>query len=148
MPILHLQAEIVMKKLYLLLLTAGLALPALAQRPKTAAPVVKRPLTHQVYDHWKTIDEPSLSPDGTWAAYGINPQEGDGKLLLHQLKTNRVDSVPRGYQARLSEDATYAVFKIKPKLEETKTAKRKKKKPKTAWGFTPWPRASLPKSPR
>jgi dipeptidyl aminopeptidase/acylaminoacyl peptidase len=109
------------------LLACWLALPAQGQKKKPA-PVPKKPLTHDVYDRWKVVDEPQLANDGSWAAYAINPQEGDGKLLLQNLKTPRLDSVPRGYGARLTEDATHAIFKIKPKLEETKAAKRKKKK--------------------
>ncbi len=109
------------------LLLCLIALPMLGQKKKPA-PIIKKMLTHSVYNDWKLVDEPQLSTNGQWAVYAINPQEGDGKLLIQHLKSPRLDSVPRGYAARLTENESHAVFKIKPRLEDTKAAKRKKKK--------------------
>ncbi|MFT6828676.1 MAG: hypothetical protein ACJAZV_001969, partial [Roseivirga sp.] len=36
----------------------------------------KKPLTHDVYDDWKSIQSTNISNDGNWAAYAINPQAG------------------------------------------------------------------------
>lgn len=47
----------------------------------------KRPLTHRDYDTWRTIQSPTLSRDGHYLAYGLFPQEGDGELVVRDLKT-------------------------------------------------------------
>ena len=49
---------------------------ATAQQPAAA----KKPITHDVYDSWKTIQGTKLSRDGVWAAYALTPQDGDGEL--------------------------------------------------------------------
>lgn len=123
-----------MKKYLLLLLLGGLSPALMAQKKakKTAPPpaptVVKKPLTHDVYDFWKDIPERVISNNGQWFGYALNPQEGDGKVVFHNLTTHQADSVARGEGLKLSTDSEFAVFKIKPPLELTKAARRAKKK--------------------
>ena len=38
----------------------------------------KKPLTHADYDGWKSLRSPSITDNGEWIKYDINPQEGDG----------------------------------------------------------------------
>jgi dipeptidyl aminopeptidase/acylaminoacyl peptidase len=123
-----------MKKYLLLLLLGGLSPALIAQKkakksaPPPAPTVVKKPLTHDVYDFWKDIPERVISHNGQWFGYALNPQEGDGKVVFHNLATNQADSVARGEGLKLSTDSEFAVFKIKPQLEATKAARRAKKK--------------------
>lgn len=123
-----------MKKYLLLLFLAGLSGSVIAQKKakKTASPppptVVKKPLTHDVYDFWKDIPERVISNNGQWFGYALNPQEGDGKVVFHNLTTHQADTVARGEGLKLSTDSEFAVFKIKPPLELTKAARRAKKK--------------------
>lgn len=122
-----------MKKYVLLLLLGGLSPMLIAQKkakkPAAEVPtVVKKPLTHDVYDFWKDIPERVISNNGVWFGYALNPQEGDGKVVFHNLNTQQVDSVARGEGLKLSTDSEFAVFKIKPQLSVTKAAKRAKKK--------------------
>jgi hypothetical protein len=63
-----------------LALTAILTFSALAQ---------KRPLTHQDYDSWRSIQSTHLSADGAYLAYALFPQEGDGEFVLRNLKTGK-----------------------------------------------------------
>jgi dipeptidyl aminopeptidase/acylaminoacyl peptidase len=90
---------------------------------------VKKPLTHDVYDGWKSAGERALSNDGKFVVYTINPQEGDGTLYFTNLITQKKDSSQRGYGAVISEDNKYAFFKIKPEYQSVRQAKIKKKKP-------------------
>ena len=100
-----------------------------AKKPAVETPaVVKKPLTHDVYDFWKDIPERVISNNGVWFGYALNPQEGDGKVVFHNLNTQQVDSVARGEGLKLTTDSEFAVFKIKPQLSVTKAAKRAKKK--------------------
>lgn len=89
----------------------------------------KKPLDHSVYDGWKSAGERAITNDGKFAAYTINPQEGDGVLIVKGLESGYSKEVPRGYQARFSEDNRYLIFKIKPYFKDTREARIKKKRP-------------------
>jgi dipeptidyl aminopeptidase/acylaminoacyl peptidase len=89
----------------------------------------KKPLDHNVYDGWKSVGERMISNDGAYSVYAINPQEGDGELIIQHLASQRKKVIPRGYGAVITEDSRYVVFKIKPIFQETRQAKIKKKKP-------------------
>ena len=73
----------------------------------------KKPLTHDVYDGWKSVGERMISNDGNYAVYTINPQEGDGELTIHNLITQTKKTIARGYSAVITQDSRYVVFKIK-----------------------------------
>jgi dienelactone hydrolase len=88
----------------------------------------KKPLTHAVYDGWKSIGERAISNDGKYAVYAINPQEGDGTLTIHDLQTGKKQEAERGYGAIISQDNKYVFYKIKARFAETRQAKIKKKK--------------------
>lgn len=103
--------------LALLLAWAG---PVLAQ---------KKPLDHTVYDGWESIQERLVSNDGRYVAFTVNPQEGDGRLLLMSADGSWKLEVPRGYNASISADSRYAVFRIKPFFKDTRDARVKKKRP-------------------
>ncbi|WP_373331384.1 S9 family peptidase [Salmonirosea aquatica] len=70
-----------------------------------------------------------LSNDGQWVAYEINPQEGDGELVVEAPATGRRLNFSRGYGAQFSADGTYLIAKIKPALEAMRVAKKQKLKP-------------------
>ena len=89
----------------------------------------KRPLDHTVYDNWKSIGERLISNDGKFVVYTVNPQEGDGELVIQNPQTKYKKVIPRGYSAVITEDSKYAVFKIKPFFQDTRQAKIKKKLP-------------------
>ncbi|MEP7238753.1 MAG: hypothetical protein ABI685_12835, partial [Ferruginibacter sp.] len=88
----------------------------------------KKPLTHDVYDGWKSVGERMISNDGQYGVYAINPQEGDGDLIVQNLATKEKKTIARGYGAVITEDSRFVVFKIKPIFQETRQAKIKKKK--------------------
>ncbi|MCZ8023758.1 MAG: prolyl oligopeptidase family serine peptidase [Cyclobacteriaceae bacterium] len=98
-----------------------------SQQKNTKAPV-KHLLTHSVYDSWKEIPYKSISPDGSYAATIINPQDGDGKVVIYNLKRNVQDSIKRAAEFNFSFDSQYAVFKIKPEKQKVKDLRRQKKK--------------------
>lgn len=89
----------------------------------------KKPLDHTVYDSWEAINERLISNDGRWVAYTVNPQEGDGRLVVSDAAGGHQRSIPRGYNATLTEDSRYCIFKIKPLYQQTRTARIQKKRP-------------------
>jgi dipeptidyl aminopeptidase/acylaminoacyl peptidase len=98
------------------------------QKSKTTLPVTKKPLTHEVYDTWKEITYRALTNDGAYAVYTINPQDGDGKVVFHNLKTSAQDSIHRASDITHTWDSRFSVFKIKPQKEVVKELRRLKKK--------------------
>jgi len=111
---------------YSLILVTGLAF---GQKKGTPAPTpIKKSLSHEVYDSWKEINYKALTPDGAYAAFTVNPQDGDGKVIFYNLKNNHQDSVKRAAEIALTYDSRYALFKIRPEQNKVKELRRQKKK--------------------
>ncbi|HVE60310.1 MAG TPA: hypothetical protein VNA26_00725, partial [Chitinophagaceae bacterium] len=90
----------------------------------------KKPLDHTVYDSWQSIGERMISNDGKWVMYTVTPQEGDASLFIQSTDgTSFKKSFPRGYNALITEDNRFVVFKIRPLYKDTRDARIKKKKP-------------------
>lgn len=126
---------------FVVLLSLAAAVPAW-QGPK-------RPLTHDDYDSWRSIQDQQLSPDGKFLAYALFPQEGDGELVARDLATGKEwrhnigarppavppdfsnpDARPRtpGITLRFPAGSRFAVFTTFPAKAETDQAKKQKKK--------------------
>ena len=89
----------------------------------------KKALDHSVYDSWQHIGERMISNDGKWVVYTIDPQEGDNELVIQSADAKYKKSIPRGYNALITEDSRFVIFKIRPFYKDTREAKIKKKKP-------------------
>jgi dipeptidyl aminopeptidase/acylaminoacyl peptidase len=109
-----------MKKL-ILLISAFICISVLlnAQKP---------PLDHSVYDGWKSIGSPSVSADGKWVTYEVNPQQGDGLLYIYNVETGSKDSLVCGSKSAFSPDSRYLVYHTIPSYGDTRAAKKKKLK--------------------
>lgn len=88
----------------------------------------KKPLDHSVYDNWKILQKPIISNDGNWVVYEINPQKGDGFLYLYDRKNEILDSFPRGYNATITPDSKYLVFRVKAQENYVRKLKLNKTK--------------------
>ena len=89
----------------------------------------KPALDHSVYDGWKSVSRATIQDGGDWAAYAVNPQEGDGTLYLYNIRTGKTHTLDRASRPVISADATKAVYRITPPFQETRQAKIDKKKP-------------------
>lgn len=114
----------------------------------------KRPLTHQNYDSWHSIQTPQISRDGKFIAYAFMAQDGDSEVVVRNLSNGAEWRALRGYrppvpppddpainvgeilaaQARLvrpvfTADGRFVVFSIEPTKGEVSKAKKEKKKP-------------------
>lgn len=117
-----------MYRLIITFLLTSITVGQLVAQKKNNTPIAKKPLSHTVYDSWKEIPYKALTPDGNFAAFTLNPQDGDGKLILHNIKTNAQDSVKRASEITLTFDSRFAIFKIKPPQKLVKDLRRQKKK--------------------
>jgi dipeptidyl aminopeptidase/acylaminoacyl peptidase len=112
----------------------------------------KPPLDHSVYDSWKSIISPSVSNNGKWISYIINPQLGDGWLYFFNTETGVRDSVSKGLRATFSPECRYAVYQVAPSFKETRDAKKKKlkedKMPKNSMEIRLLPSSETVKIPR
>ncbi len=99
----------------------------------------KRPLTHDVYDSWRSINSPEISVDGEWILYLDTPQKGDADLVVLNTKNRREyrhtigfsgegTEAEREARAAFSYDSKHVVFLISPSEAEVKESKQKKKK--------------------
>jgi dipeptidyl aminopeptidase/acylaminoacyl peptidase len=88
----------------------------------------KKSLTHSDYDSWKSISGSSITDDGKWINYTINPQQGDGWLYLYDVTASRLDSMERGSGASISPGIKYMVYTIRPRTAEVRQGKVKKLK--------------------
>lgn len=88
----------------------------------------KKPLTHDVYDGWRSVGQRTISNDGRFVMYAVNPQEGDGEVIIQNVESGYKKTIARGYNASFSEDSKYAVLSIKPAFQDIRQAKIKKKK--------------------
>ena len=65
-----------------------------------AAQTQKKALTQADWDRWQTIASPTLSADGKWAAYTLNPRVGDGTFIVRSTSGAAEYKVSVGYTNR------------------------------------------------
>jgi dipeptidyl aminopeptidase/acylaminoacyl peptidase len=88
----------------------------------------KIPLNSNSYDGWKSLSSPSISDDGKWIGYVVNPQQGDGWLYVYNVLSGTKDSVSRGTGLTYSPGIKYIAYQIMPTFAATRQAKKKKLK--------------------
>ncbi len=105
----------------------------------------KRPLTQDTYDLWRTILQPTLSPDGAWAVYTLTPTVGDGMLVARATRGTTEHRVPRGstgrplqsvtgqgftaQAARITADSRHVVFLQYPSQAALDSARARRARP-------------------
>ncbi len=83
----------------------------------------KKPLSHDDYDDWKSLNRPIISSDGKWVAYQVNPQDGDGILCIYERSPKVTDTIVRGSGHVFSDNSKFIVYRIVPKQEQVRQAK-------------------------
>jgi len=102
---------------FLVLAAAAATALATALAPATtdavlAAQGTKKPLTQDTYDLWRSIAQPTLSPDGKWAVYTLTPTVGDGQLVARATAGNTEHRVARGWTGRPLNSVTGTPFTL------------------------------------
>ncbi|MDE6843868.1 MAG: hypothetical protein K2J24_10130, partial [Muribaculaceae bacterium] len=100
------------------------ALSALAIAATSTA--AKKPLDHSAFDSWETATNDLISSDGQWAAFAVNPQEGDGTLTFYNTRNNRRIVIERAHTPAFTADGAWGVALIRPPYAVTRQARIKK----------------------
>src|SRR5258707_2162815 len=98
-------------------------------RAQAQPAVAKKPITHDVYDSWKSIQGTKLSGDGLWLAYALTPQDGDGELVVRNLQTSAEIRATRGREPLITQDSRFVVYAVAPLKKDVDAARKAKKKP-------------------
>jgi dipeptidyl aminopeptidase/acylaminoacyl peptidase len=137
-----------MKKLLVLAVLCSVGLGQARAQQQTA----KKNLTHDVYDSWKGVSDDKISDNGKYVLFNVNPQEGDGELIIKNYISNARKHFARGNNATFSKDSQFAVFEIKPEFKKVYALKLKKKKaddlPKDSLAIVKLEDMSIVKIPR
>lgn len=115
----------------------------------TPASAQKRALSHSDYDGWRAVSAPTLSRDGRWMAYSYMPQDGDGDLVIRDLRTGKemrhpagalppppipepgsdTPPPPRTVRVVFTSDSQWLIAGTYPAKAETEAARKARKKP-------------------
>ncbi|WP_185968915.1 prolyl oligopeptidase family serine peptidase [Carboxylicivirga sp. M1479] len=89
----------------------------------------KKNLDASVYDGWKSIDRGYvISNDASFVSYVIKPQKGDTYLYLYNVKTESLDSIPRGKSPVFSQSNEFIAFRVAAQADSIRALKLKKTK--------------------
>ncbi len=88
----------------------------------------KRPLTISDFAAWKVVNNPIVSNNGDLVAFELNPQKGNGNLIVKSTDLKKADTLSRGFDARFSPESDFIVYKIKQPDDSIRSAKKKKLK--------------------
>jgi dipeptidyl aminopeptidase/acylaminoacyl peptidase len=88
----------------------------------------KKALTTDEFAQWQVVGRPLISNNGKFAAFELNPQKGDGELIVKSIDSKKADTLSRGFDARFSPESDYVVYKIKQPEDSVRNAKKKKLK--------------------
>ncbi|HEY8054296.1 MAG TPA: hypothetical protein VIE13_00140, partial [Terriglobales bacterium] len=105
----------------LCLISLALAAALLAQAPAALKPAVP----YSAYDGWRAINGTVLSRDGTWLAYALVPEDGDGELVVRNLSTGVEHRTPRGEKPAITADGRYVVYTLVPTRAARDAARHK-----------------------
>lgn len=99
----------------------------------------KKVLTVNDFASWNRIENRQISRDGKFIAYELNPQKGDGNLIIYNAENKSNNTIPLGYGAKFSSNAEFVAFKLKPSVDTIRKAKlaklKKDKMPKDSLGI-------------
>jgi dipeptidyl aminopeptidase/acylaminoacyl peptidase len=90
----------------------------------------KKPLTHDVYAEWKSINHRTISHQGGIAAWTTEPARGDGILSISNPATGQTQTFQRGKQAVFAADESFVIFRVTQPFDSIRKLKLKKIKVK------------------
>lgn len=83
-------------------------------------------LDHRDFLIWKTLQDPQLSPDGSFTTYRLIPGEGDPSLHIYSSGDSSTYIIPRVNRSGLSYDGKFIFGLITPHRDTLRMLERKK----------------------
>ena len=109
----------------------------------------KKPLSHDDYDQWKSVQNYKISNDGKWVLFEINPQRGDSALHLTNPSDNFETIIERGGGGQFSFNSKFMACNIEPQFDTIRQMRldevKKDKMPKDTLGIFVFEHDSLMK---
>ncbi|MEN8248730.1 MAG: prolyl oligopeptidase family serine peptidase [Bacteroidota bacterium] len=90
----------------------------------------KKTLDHPDFDIWNTIEDKSISPNGSFIMYSLEKGEKDNHLKVKDSSADIVFGYERSSKGQFTFDSEFALFTIKAWQDSVKEMKRKKVKKK------------------
>ena len=107
--------------IFFILTAGGLVAPDLAAQEGG-----NKVLTLEDYPRWSRITSPGISPNGRWATFGYQPNDGDNTLHIKSLTTDTVYEIAGGSRPAFSDDSRWAAYRIEPLTEEKEKLQKAK----------------------
>jgi len=86
----------------------------------------EKPLTFLDLMQFRQIEDAVISNDGRWIAYALEPDRGDGEVVIRSTVADTEYRIERGAAPEISSGGNWVVAEITPTLEEREKAKRDK----------------------
>ena len=83
-----------------------------ARQTVPSSPTVKKPLSYDAYDYWRSIQGTTLSRDGEWLAYALTAEAADGELVVRNLRAGTEHKHPRGTNPTFTADGNFVAFTV------------------------------------
>ncbi len=115
-----------------------------SQKEASAEEISLKPLEIADILAWKNITYASLTPDGQWLVYQLQPNEGDSEIIIRQVKGDKQyrftrgeipraqargpEAAPSGAEIILAENSRYVAFLVYPKASEAKKLRLERKR--------------------
>lgn len=88
------------------------------------AAMQQRPLDHDAYERWKTIDTRRLAASGRWLAYTLTVEWGDPELVVRATDTETEHRISRGADPRFAADDAFVAFELRPGFDTVRQLRR------------------------
>jgi dipeptidyl aminopeptidase/acylaminoacyl peptidase len=73
----------------------------------------KKELSISDFDSWNRIENQKISNNGNFISYEINPNKGDGKLIVYNVVNRVNDTINYGHSALFSNCSKYLALRVK-----------------------------------
>ncbi|MFP4529488.1 MAG: hypothetical protein ACLFQX_13155, partial [Candidatus Kapaibacterium sp.] len=87
----------------------------------------KKPFTYEDVMKFNDLHGASISDDGAWAAWWLDPDRGNPTGVVRATDTNIIYKVERGARPKIAKNSAWAAFRIEPDAIEAANADPKNK---------------------
>jgi dipeptidyl aminopeptidase/acylaminoacyl peptidase len=105
-------------------LIAGLSVVLIVLTCSISTLHAQKQFTFEDVMKFEELRQPVVSANGTWIAYGVWPERGDGEVRVQQVSGNRIHTIARGERPQLSRNGDFAAAIVQPPFLVQENASR------------------------